>query len=80
MSIGTNSIRSWDNMRRLFLEKYKKYCKRHDLREEILKMTQEENESLEDLVERFVYNVKREKLHILGFDTLKILLLRTIRH
>ena len=42
-------------------------------------MNQEEDESLEDLIERFMYNVKREKLHHLGFDTLKILLLRTIR-
>ena len=34
-------------------------------------MNQEEDESLEDLIERFMYNVKREKLHHLGFDTLK---------
>lgn len=42
-------------------------------------MTQKEDESLEDLIERFMYNVKREKLHHLGSDTLKNLLLRTIR-
>ena len=42
-------------------------------------MNQEEDESLEDLIERFIFNVKREKLHPLGFDTLKTLLLRTIR-
>ena len=42
-------------------------------------MNQKEDESLEDLVERFMYNVKREKLHHLGSDTLKTLLLRTIR-
>ena len=42
-------------------------------------MNQEEDESLEDLIERFMYNVKREKLHHLRPDTLKTLLLRTIR-
>jgi len=42
-------------------------------------MNQREDESLEDLRERFMYNVKREKLHHLGSDTLKTLLLRTIR-
>ena len=42
-------------------------------------MNQKEDESLEDLIERFIYNVKRKKLHHLGLDTLKTLLLRTIR-
>jgi len=42
-------------------------------------MNQKEDESLVDLIGRFMYNVKREKLHHLRFDTLKTLLLRTIR-
>ena len=42
-------------------------------------MNQLEDESLEDLIERFMYNVKRGKLHHLGSNTLKTLLLRTIR-
>ena len=42
-------------------------------------MNQREDENLEDLIERFMYNVKRGKLHHLGSDTLKTLLLRTIR-
>ena len=42
-------------------------------------MNQKEDKSLEDLIERFMYNVKRENLHHLGFDTLKTLLLRTIK-
>ena len=61
--------------RSIFLEKYKD----RDLREEIFIMNQEEDESLEDLIERFMYNVKREKLHHLGFDTLKTLLHRKFR-
>ena len=46
MSLGTNSIRSWNDMKNIFLEKYK-YS---DLREEIFRMNQEEDESLEDLI------------------------------
>jgi len=41
-------------------------------------MNQKEEENFDDLIERFVYNVEREKLHHLGFDTLKTLFLRTI--
>jgi len=75
MSLGTNSIRSWNDMQKIFLEKYKD----HDVKEEIFRMNQREDESLEDLIERFMYNVKREKLHHLGSNTIKTLLLRTIR-
>jgi len=42
-------------------------------------MNQREDESLEDLTERFMYHVKRGKLHHLGSGTLKTLLLITIR-
>ena len=62
-------------MQKIFLEKYRY----HDIKEEIFRMNKKEDESLEDLIEIFMYNVKREKLHHLGFDTLKTLLLRTIR-
>jgi hypothetical protein len=40
---------------------------------------QKEDESLEDLVERFAYNIKRSKLHNLGSDALKSLLLNAIK-
>lgn len=42
-------------------------------------MTQKEDESLEYLIKRFTYNVKRAKLHDLGFETLKSILLESIR-
>jgi len=55
MSLGTNSIRSWNDMKKIFIEKYKD----HDLKEEIFRMNQKEDESLEALIYRFIYNVKR---------------------
>ena len=62
-------------MQKIFLEKYKD----HDLKEEIFRMNQREEKSLEDLIERLMYNFKRGKLHHLGSDTVKTLLLRIIR-
>jgi hypothetical protein len=79
MTLGTNSIRTWDDMKRVFLEKYKDYCMHHDLRNEVFKMNQKEDESLEDLVERFAYNIKRSKFHNLGSEALKTLLLNAIK-
>ena len=57
MTLGTNYIRTWDDMKRAFFLKYKDYCMHHDLRNEVFKMNQKEDEILEDLVERFTYNV-----------------------
>ena len=79
MTLGTNSIRTWDDMQRLFLEKYKDYYIHYGLRNEVFKMNQKYDESLEDLVERFTYIIKISKLHNLGLDALKNLLLNAIK-
>ena len=42
-------------------------------------MLKKEDENLEDLLERFHYNIKRAKMENLNQDTLKALLLKTIR-
>ena len=42
-------------------------------------MMQREDENLEDLIERFSYNLKRAKMEHLYQDTLKSLLLKSIR-
>ena len=42
-------------------------------------MMQKDDENLEDLVERFSYNTKRDKIHNLDDDTLKFLFLKSIR-
>jgi hypothetical protein len=79
MGLGTNAIKTWDEMRKTFLEKYNDYCTNRGMREEMFKMTQKEEESLEDYLERFHYTVKREKQNHLDLDTLKVILLRGIR-
>ena len=43
-------------------------------------MKQKEDENIEDLIERFVYNVKRAKMDNLDEETLRSLLLRAIKY
>ena len=61
------------------MEKYQEYCNNKDKREELLKMVQKEDESLEYFVERILYNVQRPGQKNMGLDVLKIILLRGIR-
>jgi hypothetical protein len=48
-------------MQQTFLKRYQDYCKARELREEIFKITQKEDETLKDYVERFQYNLQRSK-------------------
>jgi len=80
MSLGVHSITTWGQMKETFLGKYRYYCMPSNLKDEVFKMTQKEDENLEDLVERFVYNVKREKMDNLDEETLKSFLLRAIKY
>lgn len=50
MSWGMNSIISWSEMQNIFLEKYND----NYLKEEIFKMNKNEDEIVEDLIERFM--------------------------
>jgi hypothetical protein len=71
MGLGGDSITSWDNMKLIFLGKYQDYCRTRDQREEIFKMSQKEEESLEDYVECLQYNLQRSKHSDLDKDILK---------
>ena len=63
-------------MKHVFLKRYQDYCR---VNEDILKMTQGEEESLEEYTERFQYNLQRPKQRKLGKETLKTLLLDGIQ-
>ena len=54
MSLGGETITNGDRMKQVFLEKYQEYCNTKDKREELFKMVQKEDESLEDFVERLL--------------------------
>ena len=57
MGLRAHSIRTWEEMKTAFLENYKDYCMPHNLKDEVLKMMQKEDENIEDLIEIFSYNV-----------------------
>lgn len=75
-----NSIRTCAQIKEAFLEEYIYYCMPHKIKDKVFKMTKKEDENLEDLVERFVYNLKREKVDNLDEETLKSLLLKAIKY
>ena len=66
-------------MKHVFLEKYQEYCNTKDKREELFKMIQKDDESLEDFVKRILNNVQRDGQTNMGLYVLKIILLRGIR-
>ena len=76
MSLGGNCIKTWEDMKNIFLNKYQDYCKSN---EDIFGMTQREDESLEDYVERFQYNLQKSKHKHLEKEILKTLSLKGIK-
>lgn len=66
-------------MKEEFLLKYHDYYQANDLKEEIFRITQKEEKSLEDYMEKFHYNLQRSKFGDLAREILKILFLRGIR-
>jgi hypothetical protein len=57
MSLGGENISTWIQMRQLFLHKYEDYYRTRECREELIKLSQKEDETLEDFVERLQYNL-----------------------
>ena len=51
MSLGVENISTWGQMRLLFLNKYQDYFQMRERREELFKMSQKEDKTLEDFVE-----------------------------
>jgi hypothetical protein len=79
MGLRGKTIHTWDEMRQAFLWKYQEYYKAQDLCQEIFKMTQKGDESLEYYAERFQYNLQRSKQSKLNKDTLQTISIRFIQ-
>jgi len=76
--IGWKFFQNWEGMRLTFLKKYQDYFQARDLWGKIFEMTQKEEESLEDYVERFQYNLRWFNQHQLDPNTVQIVFLRGI--
>lgn len=79
MGLGGKSITTWDNMKKILLEQYQDYCKSRDIKEEIFKIMQKEDENMEDFVAHFKYSLQRSGHSDLEKGTLKIFLLWALR-
>lgn len=79
MGLGYDSIQTWSDMKETFLSKYQDYCRTKDLTKEVFRMAQKEDESLEDYIERFHYNLKRYKHIDLDHEILETIFIRGMR-
>ena len=59
MGLGGGVINDWNQMKVVFLKKYQDYCRSRELKDEIFQMTEKPNETLEEYVERFQYNLQK---------------------
>ena len=68
-------------MTNLFLNKYKEYCRGHDLKvDDIFKMAQSENETLDDYVSQFMFNLQCNTQHQLNEESQKHLFLKEVHY
>ena len=70
MTVGANVVIDWTTMSNLFLSKYKEYCRGQDLKGDgIFKMSQKEDETLEDYVSRVMFNLQHNTKHQLNEES-----------
>ena len=74
MGLGGNTISSWEKIKRVLLSKYQEYCKTRDIQDEIFTIVQNDDETLEDYLERFLYILQRLK-HKFDPSTIRTLFL-----
>ena len=65
-------------MKTTFLRKYQEYCRSKDSHNDIFKMQQEEDETLEDYVERFVYNLQKSRHNALNNNAIRTVFLKGV--
>ena len=79
MSLGANAVQDWQDMKNLFLTKYKDYCWGPDLKgDDIFKISQREDETLEDYIAQFLFNLQRNTQHQLNEASQKHIFLKGV--
>jgi hypothetical protein len=58
MRLDENCIQNWEDMKHVFLKRYQDHCK---VNEYIFRMTEGEEEILDDYMGHFQYNLQRSK-------------------
>ena len=78
MGLGEYTIKSWDEMKKIFFNKYQDYCRSKDSKNDIFNMQQQDDESLEEYLERFLYNYQKYK-QILNDNIVRTIFLKGIQ-
>lgn len=79
MGLRGRTINSWDDMKTSFLTRYWDFCKNRELKDEIFKMVAKDNETLEEYVERFHYNLQRSPHTTLPKEVLRAILIKGMK-
>lgn len=79
MGLGRHTINSWDDMKNSFLTRYQDFCKTRELKDEIFKMVAKYNETLEEYVEWFHYNLQRSPHTTLSKEVLQAILIKGMK-
>lgn len=79
MGLGEHSVTNWDDMRKIFLKKYQRYCRSKDYKDDIFKMNQQEDETLEEYLERLSYNLQKSKHRTISVDLIRTIFLKGIQ-
>ena len=80
MRLESNNMVSWEYMKDTIVEKYRDYCKANNNRDEIFRIVQWENESLEYFEERFQLSYKWDHNCSIDDKSLKHVLLWGVRY
>ena len=59
MGLGEHTINNWDDIRKNFLKKYQALWKTKYSKDDIFRMSQQEDESLEEYLKTFLYNLQK---------------------
>jgi hypothetical protein len=78
MGLGESIIRSWEDMKAIFLKKYQYCCKSKDSHNDIFKIQWLEDDSLKDYMEQFAYTSHKSKYDDLPDDAVMTLFLKSI--
>ena len=79
MGLGGGTINNWDQMKKNFLNKYQVYFQTRELKDEIFNMSTKYNETLEEYVEIFQYNLQRSPYTTLSKDILKTTMIKLMK-
>jgi hypothetical protein len=78
MGLGEHAITDWDGVRKIFLKNYQPYCRSKDSKDDIFRMNQQEDENLEEYLERFVYNLQKSKHRTMATDLIRTIFLKGV--